>query len=333
MSYRQKFQRDILIDLLGYRRHGHNESDEPSYTQPLMYNRIKALPTVREKYAGQLVAEGVLTSEEADALATSAYQRLVDIQQAFKASTGKSTAPETGSRWWRDRKWTRRVTSELLSALNDQLLTYPPDFTVNPKLAKQLERRRPALGPEGGIDWAHREALALASLLTEGVPLRFTGQDVERGTFSQRQLVLHDVNTGATWCPLQRLPAPWRRSSCTTARCRNSRRLGFEYGYSAAAPDALVLWEAQFGDFINRAQVIIDQFLSSGLSKWGLTTRLTLLLRMATRARVRSTRVPGSSASCRPAPRATCASRMPPRRRSTSTSCGGRPSAPGSGRW
>jgi len=233
---------------------------------------------VREKYAGQLVAEGVLTSDEADALAASAYQRLVEIQQAFKASTGKSTTPETRKQVVAGQEVDTRVAPELLSALNDQLLTYPSDFTVNPKLAKQLERRRPALGPEGGIDWAHAEALALASLLTEGVPLRFTGQDVERGTFSQRQLVLHDVNTGVTWCPLQRLPGSMAPFELHNSPLSELATLGFEYGYSAAAPDALVLWEAQFGDFINGAQVIIDQFLSSGLSKWGLTTRLTLLL-------------------------------------------------------
>jgi 2-oxoglutarate dehydrogenase E1 component len=278
MKYRQKFQRDVLIDLLGYRRHGHNESDEPSYTQPVMYNRIKGLPTVREKYAGQLVAEGVLTSEEADAMATAAYQRLVEIQQAFKASTGKTTTAEARKQVVAGQEVDTRVAPELLRALNDQLLTWPADFSVNPKLAKQLERRRPALGPDGGIDWAHAEALALASLLTEGVPLRFTGQDVERGTFSQRQLVLHDVNTGATWCPLQKLPGSMAPFELYNSPLSELATLGFEYGYSAAAPDALVLWEAQFGDFINGAQVIVDQFLSSGLSKWGLTTRLTLLL-------------------------------------------------------
>ena len=278
MTYRQKFHRDILIDLLGYRRHGHNESDEPSYTQPLMYNRIKALPTVREKYAGQLVAEGVLTSDEADVLAASAYQRLVEVQQAFKASTGKSTSPETRREVVAGQEVDTRVAPELLKALNDQLLSWPADFNVHPKLVKQLERRRPALGPEGGIDWAHAEALALASLLTEGVPLRFTGQDVERGTFSQRQLVLHDVNTGVTWCPLQKLAGSMAPFELYNSPLSELATLGFEYGYSAAAPDALVLWEAQFGDFINGAQVVIDQFLSSGLSKWGLTTRLTLLL-------------------------------------------------------
>jgi 2-oxoglutarate dehydrogenase E1 component len=149
---------------------------------------------------------------------------------------------------------------------------------VHPKLRKQLERRRAALGPEGGIDWAHAEALALASLLTEGVPIRLTGQDTERGTFSQRHLVLHDVVTGERLAPMERLPGALAPLELHNSPLSELATLGFEYGYSAAAPEALVLWEAQFGDFINGAQVIVDQFLSSGLSKWGLTTRLTLLL-------------------------------------------------------
>jgi 2-oxoglutarate dehydrogenase E1 component len=170
------------------------------------------------------------------------------------------------------------LTPEFLTALNEQMLTWPEGFTVHPKLRKQLERRRTALGPEGGIDWAHAEALALASLLTEAVPIRLTGQDTERGTFSQRHLVLHDVETGKTWTPLQRLPGALAPIELHNSPLSELATLGFEYGYSAAAPEALVLWEAQFGDFINGAQVIIDQFLVSGLSKWGLTTRLTLLL-------------------------------------------------------
>jgi 2-oxoglutarate dehydrogenase complex dehydrogenase (E1) component-like enzyme len=163
-------------------------------------------------------------------------------------------------------------------ALNDQLLTWPQGFAVHPKLGKQLERRRAAMGPEGGIDWAHAETLALASLLTEGVPLRLTGQDTERGTFSQRHLVLHDVRTGEPLAPIQRLPGALAPFELHNSPLSELATLGFEYGYSAAASEALVLWEAQFGDFINGAQVIVDQFLSAGLSKWGLTTRLTLLL-------------------------------------------------------
>ncbi len=279
MGYRERFHQDILIDLVGYRRHGHNEGDEPAYTQPVMYERIRSLPPVRELYARSLVDAGVLTQEDADREAAEAYQRLTDIQQAFKASMGKSTTSEHPVRLGGPGQDVETALApEYLTALNDQLLSWPEGFTVHPKLRKQLERRRTALGPEGGIDWAHAETLALASLLTEGVPIRLTGQDTERGTFSQRHLVLHDAGTGKTWTPLQRLPGALAPIEIHNSPLSELATLGFEYGYSAAASEALVLWEAQFGDFINAAQVIVDQFIVSGLSKWGLTTRLTLLL-------------------------------------------------------
>ena len=277
MAYRDRFHQDVLIDLVGYRRHGHNEGDEPAYTQPLMYERIKALPGVRELYARALAAAGVVTQEEAERQAADAYQRLVDIQQGFKANRAMPSEPShklSGAGVEVD----TGLAAEFLVALNDQLLTWPDGFTVHPKLRKQLERRRAAMGPEGGIDWAHAEALALASLLTEGVPVRLTGQDTERGTFSQRHLVLHDVQTGQPLAPIQHLPGALAPFELHNSPLSELATLGFEYGYSAAASEALVLWEAQFGDFINGAQVIVDQFLSAGLSKWGLTTRLTLLL-------------------------------------------------------
>ena len=279
MAYRDRFHQDMLIDLVGYRRHGHNEGDEPAYTQPLMYERIRSLPTTRDLYARALVAAGVITEEEAERQAAEAYQRLVDIQQGFKASMSRSTTGEsphklTGA----GLEVETALSAEFLVALNEQLLSWPEGFTVHPKLRKQLDRRRAALGPEGGIDWAHAETLALASLLTEGVPVRLTGQDTARGTFSQRHLVLHDVVTGERLTPLQRLPGALAPLELHNSPLSELATLGFEYGYSAAAPEALVLWEAQFGDFINAAQVIVDQFLSAGLSKWGLTTRLTLLL-------------------------------------------------------
>jgi 2-oxoglutarate dehydrogenase E1 component len=279
MAYRDKFHQDVLIDLVGYRRHGHNEGDEPAYTQPVMYERIKALPTTRELYARALVAAGVLTQDEADRRAAEAYQRLVDIQQGFKASMSRGAPPESQHKTvGPGLEVDTALAAEFLVALNEQLLSWPDGFAVHPKLRKQLERRRAALGPEGGIDWAHAEALALASLLTEGVPVRLTGQDTERGTFSQRHLVLHDVATGERLTPMERLPGALAPLELHNSPLSELATLGFEYGYSAAAPEALVLWEAQFGDFINGAQVIVDQFLSAGLSKWGLTTRLTLLL-------------------------------------------------------
>jgi len=170
-----------------------------------------------------------------------------------------------------------RVAPQLLSSLNEQLLAVPAGFTINPKLQKQLERRRAAL-TQGGIEWAHAEALAFASLLAEGTAIRLTGQDTERGTFSQRHLVLHDAADGRRYAPIQslasgRAPFELHNSPLSEFAC-----LGFEYGYAAAAPEVLVLWEAQFGDFTNAAEVIIDQFIIAGLAKWGQTSRLTLLL-------------------------------------------------------
>jgi 2-oxoglutarate dehydrogenase E1 component len=279
MMYRHRFHQDILIDLVGYRRHGHNEGDEPGYTQPLMYGVIKTHPTVRERYAARLSERGVIGPDEAARLYDAAYQHLTAEQQGLKATLAGHAPAETGPR----RVSTvlepdTRVPAETLAALNESLLTWPEGFAVHPKLQRQLDRRRQVLGAEGGIEWAHAEALAFASLLAEGIPIRLTGQDTERGTFSQRHLVLHDVSTGGTWTPLQQL-----RSALAPFELHNSplselATLGFEYGYSAAAPDVLVLWEAQFGDFVNGAQVILDQFMAAGLAKWGVTTKLTLLL-------------------------------------------------------
>ena len=278
LAYRDKFGKDVLIDLVGYRRHGHNEGDEPAYTQPLMYSRIKELPTVREQYGARLVGEGVLSEEQREQEAKAAYDRLVEIQQAFRSSMGKGAPAAPRKPVVAGHEVDTRVAPELLTTLNEQLVSWPAGFAVHPKLSKQFERRKPALGPEGGIDWAHAEALAFASLLVEGVPIRLTGQDTERGTFSHRQLVQHDVKTGQEWCPMQHLASATAPFELHNSPLSELATLGFEYGYSAAAPEALVLWEAQFGDFVNGAQVIVDQFLAAGLSKWGITTRLTLLL-------------------------------------------------------
>jgi 2-oxoglutarate dehydrogenase E1 component len=280
MMYRDKFHADVVIDVVGYRRHGHNEADEPAYTQPLMYERIRQTPPVREKYIAQLVREGVVDAARAAAEAEAAYQRLAAVQQALKASLGQGGRGEEPQRITHEGvpEPDTAVPAELLTTLNEQLLVVPGGFTVNPKLKKQLDRRRDAFGTEGGIEWAHAEALAFASLLVEGTPIRLTGQDTERGTFSQRHLVLHDTATGKRHAPIQhvagaRAPFELHNSPLSEFAC-----LGFEYGYAAAAPEALVLWEAQFGDFANGAQVIIDQFIIAGLAKWGQTSRLTLLL-------------------------------------------------------
>ena len=279
VMFREAFHHDALIDLVGYRRWGHNEGDEPAYTQPVMYERIRAHPSAREIYSAALVQEGVLAAEEADARYTRAYERLVEIQQGFKASAAKAAAaPPAPAKLVPGETVETAVPAQQLVALNEQLLAVPAGFTPNQKLMKQLERRRAALGPDGGIDWGHAEALALASLLTEGVPIRLTGQDTERGTFSHRHFVLHDAVTGSTVTPIQRLPGALAPFEVWNSPLSELATLGFEYGYATAASDSLVLWEAQYGDFINGAQVIVDQFMAAGLSKWGVTNRLTLLL-------------------------------------------------------
>jgi len=279
MMYRGRFRQDILIDLVGYRRHGHNEGDEPGYTQPLMAGTIKGHPTVRRAYAETLVSRGVLSAEEAEGRYESAYQHLVEEQQGLKAALAAQPPAETGPRRIAATvEPETAVRAETLAALNDMLLAWPRDFTVHPKLVRQLERRRQVMGPDGGIDWAHAESLAFASLIAEGTPIRLTGQDTERGTFSQRHLVLHDVNSDRTWTPIQELHSAQAPFELYNSPLSELATLGFEYGYGVAAPEALVLWEAQFGDFVNGAQVVLDQFLAAGFSKWGVTSRLTLLL-------------------------------------------------------
>ena len=278
-AYRRTFGRDALIDLIGYRRFGHNETDEPAYTQPLMYERIKKHAPVRQLYAEKLAGEGVVSADEAERIEREAYERVGEAHNSLKESMGGP--PETGQHEL-DRTMSREprttVAEETLRTLNEQLLRVPEGFHVHRKLKPFLDRRRAALEPDGRIDWSHAEALAFASLLALGAPIRLTGQDTERGTFSQRHAVLHDSENGERWCALQSLrdanaPFELHNSPLSEQAC-----LGFEYGYSVQAPDALVLWEAQFGDFVNSAQVVVDQFLISGLAKWGQTSRLTLLL-------------------------------------------------------
>jgi len=283
-AFRQEFGHDVLIDLIGYRRFGHNEADEPAYTQPEMYQKIKKHPSARELYAQQLIAQGVVSEEEARALNDAAWDRLTREHQDLKALLKGSAEPpeqQTGQ-YELDRTPSPQVktavSADRLQTLNAELLRVPEGFTVHPKLLKQLDQRRDALGADGGINWAHAEALAFASLLAEGTPIRLTGQDSERGTFSQRHMVLHDAKTGQEYCPIQNLPGSLAPMELHNSPLSEIACLGFEYGYSHEGPETLVLWEAQFGDFVNSAQVIIDQFIASGLAKWGQTTRLTLLL-------------------------------------------------------
>jgi 2-oxoglutarate dehydrogenase E1 component len=280
MAFRRRFTTDVVIDLVGYRRHGHNEQDEAAYTQPLMAARIERQPSVREQYAKALVAEGVVSQEDVDAMSARVDATLKEAHERLKTTFGQGVPAvayegripaSTGA------DVVTAVPADRLRALNEELLQVPDGFTVNPKLAKQLERRRVTLD-EGGIDWGQAEELAFASLLVEGIPVRLTGQDTERGTFSHRHLVLHDAQNGQAYAPIQNLDEATASFEIHNSPLSEEACLGFEYGYSVAAPEALVAWEAQFGDFVNGAQIAIDQFIVAGLSKWGQTSRLTLLL-------------------------------------------------------
>ena len=278
MAYRRRFAQDVVVDLVGYRRFGHNEQDEAAYTQPLMVEQINAHASVRELYQAQLIEEGVLTEDEANGFVSEVEAMLRAAHDRLKASFGDGKVEHDGAiPPSTTAEIVTAVGAEMLTTLNDELLRTPEEFTVHPKLAKQLERRRGAIA-EGGIEWGHAESLAYASLLVEGIPIRLTGQDVQRGTFAQRHLVLHDVNTNETYTPMQHLDEATASFEVYNSPLSEYACLGFEYGYSAAAPEALVLWEAQYGDFANGAQIVIDQFISSALSKWRETSRLTLLL-------------------------------------------------------
>jgi 2-oxoglutarate decarboxylase len=282
-AFRQEFGHDVLIDLIGYRRFGHNEADEPAYTQPEMYQVIKRHPSVRELLARQLIDGGVVTEQESTEMTDEVWAVLTDAHAALKErlAAAKELEHATGE-YQLDRTPSPEVQTavdgERLTALNEELLSVPDGFTVHPKLARQLDQRREAVVTGQGIVWAHAEALAFASLLTDGIPIRLTGQDTERGTFSQRHLVLHDPKTGQEHCAMQHLPGALAPMELHNSPLSEMACVGFEYGYSQEGPETLVLWEAQFGDFVNGAQVIIDQFIVSGLAKWGQSSRLTLLL-------------------------------------------------------
>jgi 2-oxoglutarate dehydrogenase E1 component len=281
MDYRSEFQADVLIDLVGYRRYGHNEGDEPAYTQPRMYDTVDSLATVRALWADQLTGSGEVEGEEVERVWDAAYERLTGIQQEVKESTSgtgdRPVSPPVEPATL-EAPVPTAIDRDRLVALDAQLHAWPEGFAIHPKLKRQLERRATTVEENGGIDWAHGEALAFASLLAEGTPVRLSGQDAARGTFSQRHLTLHDVETGRTHTPLKNLEQASAPFEVYNSPLSEAAVLGFEYGYSTAARDSLVLWEAQFGDFVNGAEVILDQFLASGRAKWGQESRLVLLL-------------------------------------------------------
>ncbi|MDQ2798295.1 MAG: 2-oxoglutarate dehydrogenase E1 component [Armatimonadota bacterium] len=277
-AYRQKFGKDFLIDLVGYRRWGHNEGEEPAYTQPGMYETIKAHPTVREIWAKELERQGVATRDEAQGMVSAMIQRLTEARNTPSGKgLQKGVFPDGLAELAKNVK--TNVPALTLIALNEEMLARPAGFTPNAKLERVIFLpRRAALMPGGLISWAHAEALAFASILADGTPIRLSGQDSQAGTFSQRHLVLHDPTTDETFCPLQAIPDARASFAVVNSPLSENAVLGFEYGYSIHATGCLVLWEAQFGDFANGAQVIIDQFLTAGNAKWQQTPSLILLL-------------------------------------------------------
>jgi 2-oxoglutarate dehydrogenase E1 component len=284
VEYRQQFKKDVVVDLFCYRRHGHNETDEPAFTQPRMYRTIARHPTTRQIYASRLLAAGVVDEAEVAAMATRFVAGLETQFEAAKgyrpnkadwlegAWAGLVTAPDD------DRRGDTGVAIETLREVGAGLVSVPEDFRLDPKIARQLEAKRTAINAGDGIDWATAEALAIASLCAEGTHVRMSGQDSGRGTFSHRHAILVDQETEERYVPINHVRPGQAPFEIIDSPLSEAGVVGFEYGYSLADPSTLVLWEAQFGDFANGAQVIIDQFLSAGEAKWLRMSGLVMLL-------------------------------------------------------
>ncbi len=281
-AYAHEFERDFLIDLVGYRRYGHNEGDDPSFTQPLMYQAIDGHPSVRTLWASELARRGDLPAGRAEEMLQARLAELQEVANALQPERDVDEEPPAAPPRGAAKRAPTAVVAAELRALNDALLSAPEGFSVNPKLSRVLDRRRKAFAAaaeaEIGVDWSTAESLALASILCDGTPVRFTGEDVERGTFSHRHAVWHDVANGAKFIPLQALPQARAAFEIHNSPLSEAGLVGFEYGYSTYDPSRLVIWEAQYGDFINGAQVLIDEYLVSARAKWGHTPSLVLLL-------------------------------------------------------
>jgi 2-oxoglutarate dehydrogenase E1 component len=279
-GYRMKFRRDVLIDLVGYRRYGHNEGDEPAFTQPRMYEKISAHPTAREMWARTLESRGITQVGQAQAMVQERMERLqrkydaLDPEKDFIEATPEIAAPGTAA------QACTNVSADRLRALNDALLAVPGTFNVHRKLERGRDRRRQVFASldERTVDWASAEELAYASILEDGTPIRLTGEDVGRGTFSHRHAILFDAATGQRFVPLQQIPQAKASFEIFNSPLSEQAAIGFEYGYCVQAPERLVIWEAQYGDFINGAQLMLDEFVLSARAKWGQEPGLVLLL-------------------------------------------------------
>lgn len=283
LKYRMRFHKDVVIDLVCYRRLGHNEADEPSATQPVMYGVIRQHPTARKLYADRLVAEGVLTDEEVTGLWEQYRTGLDEGRPQARAALGMIGNPYTVD-WsgYAEIDWTLRVETAVdlkrLKSLGERITRYPEGFTLHPRVAQVIANRRKMVAGDAPLDWGCAETLAYASLVEEGCSIRISGQDSGRGTFFHRHAVLHDQRTDATYLPLQHLAEQQPRVQVIDSILSEEAVLGFEYGYSTTEPQCLTIWEAQYGDFANGAQVIIDQFISSGEAKWERFCGLALFL-------------------------------------------------------
>lgn len=280
VAYLAKFKKDFVIDLIGYRRYGHNEGDEPRFTQPLLYDIVENHPTVRQLWADKLVERGVVETDKVESLYN---QQMEQLQETFDALEPKKEMPEPNLEKpdpGAARRVTTGVSADRLRELNEALLKFPEDFNINSKLTRLFKRRANALDDydEPTVDWATAEALALASILADGIAVRLTGEDVGRGTFSHRHAVLSDQDSGELFVPLQALPQAQAAFEIRNSPLTENAAIGFEYGYNIQAPDRLVIWEAQYGDFVNGAQPMIDEFVTSGFAKWGQTPSLVMLL-------------------------------------------------------
>jgi len=283
LDYRMRFNKDVVIDLVCYRRHGHNEADEPAATQPLMYRAIRQHPTARKLYADRLAAEGVVSEAEAAEMMERYRQGLDEGRPQARASLGMIGNKFTVD--WSKYKhvdWNERVQSSVprdrLISLGERILALPPGFSLHSRVAHLMANRAKMLAGELPLDWGCAETLAYAALLEDGFSVRISGQDSGRGTFFHRHAVLHDQTTDATYVPLQHIRAHQPRFEVIDSVLSEEAVMGFEYGYSTTEPNALTIWEAQYGDFANGAQVIIDQFISSGEAKWGRVCGLVLFL-------------------------------------------------------
>ncbi|HET7629662.1 MAG TPA: 2-oxoglutarate dehydrogenase E1 component [Bacillales bacterium] len=278
--YRRRFQKDFLIDLVGYRKYGHNEMDDPRATQPLLYEKINNHPTVRVRFAEKLVKAGIIKDEEVDALdkETHDYFQKVfdDIKEQGKGEIEELDLPEPVKNGLA--KIETAYPLDKLRKINENLLKWPEGFNVYSKLKRILERRKDALEEGKKVDWALAETLAFATILADGTPIRLTGQDTERGTFAHRHIMLNDEKTGEKFSPMHALPEAKASFAVHNSPLSEASVLGFEYGYNVTAPETLVVWEAQYGDFANAAQVIFDQFISAGRAKWGQKSSLVMLL-------------------------------------------------------